>query len=78
MSICKSLNQCCGSGSVIRCFFDPWVRDPDPGKGKNQDYFSVSLKIVFRFQDYKYLNSLTLDPECKKIRIRDKHPDPQH
>jgi hypothetical protein len=28
--------QCCGSGSGIRCFFDPWIRDPeydfpDPG-----------------------------------------------
>jgi hypothetical protein len=20
--------QCCGSGSEIRCFFDPWIRDP--------------------------------------------------
>jgi hypothetical protein len=23
------LEQCCGSG--IRCFFTPWIRDPDPG-----------------------------------------------
>jgi hypothetical protein len=31
--------QCCGSGSGIRCLFDPWIRDlgwvknqnPDPG-----------------------------------------------
>ena len=22
-------NQCCGSGSGIRCFFDPWIRDPE-------------------------------------------------
>jgi hypothetical protein len=22
------LNQCCGSGSGIRCFFEPWIRDP--------------------------------------------------
>jgi hypothetical protein len=21
--------QCCGSGSGIRCLFDPWVRDPE-------------------------------------------------
>jgi hypothetical protein len=20
--------QCCGSGSDIRCLFDPWIRDP--------------------------------------------------
>jgi hypothetical protein len=25
-------NQCCGSGSGIRCLFDPWIQD-----GKNQD-----------------------------------------
>ncbi len=22
-------NQCCGSGSRIRCLFDPWIRDPE-------------------------------------------------
>ncbi len=33
--------QCCGSGSGIRCLFDPWIRDPgwvkskDPGSGMN-------------------------------------------
>jgi hypothetical protein len=25
------LNQCCGSGSEIRCFFTPWTRDPEQG-----------------------------------------------
>ncbi len=24
-----SPNQCCGSGSGIRCLFDPWIRDPE-------------------------------------------------
>jgi 3-hydroxyacyl-CoA dehydrogenase len=24
-----SLPQCCGSGSGIRCLFDPWIRDPE-------------------------------------------------
>ncbi len=24
-------NQCCGSGSGIRCFLDPWIRDSGPG-----------------------------------------------
>ena len=23
--------QCCGSGSGIRCLFDPWIRDPGIG-----------------------------------------------
>jgi hypothetical protein len=23
--------QCCGSGSGIRCFFDPWIRDEHRG-----------------------------------------------
>ncbi len=26
-SLCRK--QCCGSGSGIRCLFDPWIRDPD-------------------------------------------------
>jgi hypothetical protein len=37
-AINQTLNQCCGSGSEIRCLFDPWIRDgkkirirePDP------------------------------------------------
>jgi hypothetical protein len=24
-----SCKQCCGSGSGIRCLFDPWIRDPE-------------------------------------------------
>ncbi len=28
-------SQCCGSGSGIRCLFDPWIRDQ--GWVKNQD-----------------------------------------
>jgi hypothetical protein len=23
------IEQCCGSGSGIRCLFDPWIRDPE-------------------------------------------------
>jgi hypothetical protein len=40
--------QCCGSGSGIRCYFDPWIRDPgwkkprarirDLGSGMNIPY----------------------------------------
>ncbi len=29
--LCHYLLQCCGSGSGIRCFFDPWIRDEYPG-----------------------------------------------
>jgi hypothetical protein len=25
---CRTIYQCCGSGSGIRCLFDPWIRDP--------------------------------------------------
>jgi len=25
----KDNKQCCGSGSWIRCLFDPWIRDPE-------------------------------------------------
>ncbi len=41
--------QCCGSASGSRCFFDPWIRDPDPG------WWSESLKTVFKV---KKINSL--------------------
>jgi hypothetical protein len=27
-------HQCCGSGSGIRCFYDPLIRDTDPEWGK--------------------------------------------
>jgi len=28
--------QCCGSGSGIGCFFDPWIQDPGSGMGESQ------------------------------------------
>ncbi len=28
------ISQCCGSGSGIRCLFDPWIRDPGSRMGK--------------------------------------------
>jgi hypothetical protein len=39
--------QCCGSGSGIRCLFDPWIRDrffPDPG---SQDHIFKSFLTIF-------------------------------
>ncbi len=48
------INQCCGSGSGIRCLFDPWIRDPekvfsgsrisDPG---SQTHIFESLVTIF-------------------------------
>ncbi len=41
-------SQCWGSESGIRCFFDIWIRDPDPGYRMNiPDHFSESLETVF-------------------------------
>jgi hypothetical protein len=33
----SSLYQCCGSGSGIRCLFDPGIRDPGWVKSKDPD-----------------------------------------
>jgi hypothetical protein len=59
---CQAL--CCGYGSGIRRFFDPYIRDPDPGCKKSrsgiQDEHPVSYSWV-----KNYINSLL------RIRIRD-------
>ncbi len=44
----SSLRQCCGSGSGIRCLFDPWIRDEQPGS-------------YFRDQGWKKFGSGILD-----------------
>jgi hypothetical protein len=64
------VNQCCGSGSEIQCFFDPWIRDKHPGSSYN-------------FLGWKYLNFVNT---VLQIRFRDpwrknqypwwKNPDP--
>jgi hypothetical protein len=58
---------CCGSGSGIRCLFDPWIRDEQPGS-----YFR-ELRNNFWVQIPKFFDA---DPVygMEKIRIRDKHP----
>ncbi len=80
--------QCCGSGSGIsdlgsgiRCFFDPWIRDPVSGMGKEQgsgygmnnpDHISQRLETIF------WVKIRIRDPRSgwKKMGagIRDKHP----
>jgi hypothetical protein len=60
-------NQCCGSGSRIRCLLDPWIRDSGPGMGKksgsginNPDHISASLKNIFL--GVKILKFFDVDP----------------
>ncbi len=68
--------QCWGSGSEIRCFFDPWIRDP--GWGKNPEIiFFESLETVFRVNNSKILDE---DPGSGISRpwIWINIPDPQH
>jgi hypothetical protein len=82
-----SFIQCCGSGSGIRCLFDPWswiqnpggVENPDPGPGSGIDYpdhISESLKNCFLFKILKFFDA---DPGWKKfgsgIRV-EKNSDP--
>jgi hypothetical protein len=69
----RTAEQCCGSGSGIRCLFYPWVRDPEWAKIWIRDHISESLETIFKFFD--------ADPGWKefgsgmdKIRIRDKNP----
>ncbi len=59
--------QCCGSGSGIRCLFDPWIRDagseigffriPDLGSRIPNPYFS---EISDKFLRKKFYNSLKI------------------
>ncbi len=55
-------NQCCGSGSGIRCLFDPWIRDrffPDPGSRIPNPYF---WELSDNFLGKKFYNSLKICP----------------
>jgi hypothetical protein len=67
--------QCCGSGSGIRCLFDPWIRDPgkvknqdpDPGSGSmmnNPSHFSESGETIFWVKILKFFDA---DPGWKKF-----------
>ncbi len=65
-----SLQQCCGSGSGIRCLFDPWIRDrffldrvPEPGS-RIPDPKQVFLRANYIFLDKK--SSIIL---CKLAQI---------
>ncbi len=81
-------DQCCGSGSGIRCLFDPWIwdpgwlenQDPDPGSGSgsgmnNLDHISESLETICWVKILKFLDA---DTGWKKFGSGINIPDPQH
>jgi hypothetical protein len=60
--------QCYGSGSGIRCLFDPWIRDP--GRVKNQVPDSGgTTRIMFHIW-VKILKFFDADPGWKKFGSR--------
>jgi hypothetical protein len=61
----SSIGQCYGSGSWIRCLFDPWIRDPGWVKSQDPDRDRIE-KIRIR------------DPIWKKVGYGINIPDPQH
>jgi hypothetical protein len=85
--------QCCGSGSGIRCLFEPWIRDtewvknqdPDPESGMNiPDYISESVETIFGLKILKFFDA---DPNPGSGIVlnldpgwknSDPIPDPQH
>jgi hypothetical protein len=76
-----SLGQCCGSGSGIRCFFTPRIRNPDPGSGREQwsdpdpgSGISKQNLLRGRIQDPVLFYPPDPDPGWSngRIRIRDK------
>jgi hypothetical protein len=75
--------QCCGSGTGIRCIFDPWNRDPKWVKKSgsisgmnNPDHISESLKNNFWVKIFEFFFADSRSG-MEKIRIRDgKNPDP--
>ncbi len=64
--------HCCGSGSGIRWFFDPWIRDGYKVRIRMRDEQpgSYFLELSNRIFGLKFLNSL-MRIRDGKIRIRD-------
>ncbi len=60
--------QCCGSGSGIRCLFDPWFRPESYFRELKNNFFGYNTWILVCVSGIR----------DGKIRIRDKIPDPQH
>jgi hypothetical protein len=52
------LQQCCGSGSVIQCYFHPWIRDPGWKKMTRDNHsgsYSESFVTIFWVKNTKNL-----------------------
>jgi hypothetical protein len=66
--------QCCGSGSGIGCFFDPWIRDPGWEKVsiriRDEQPGSYFLKLrnhFFAFFGVKILQFFDEDPGWRQF-----------
>ncbi len=72
--------QCCGSGSVIWCLFDPWIRDP--GWVKNQGHIFKSVETIFWVKILKFSDAdpgwKNSDSGWKKFESGISIPGPQH
>ncbi len=73
--LCRTHAQCCGSGSMIRCLFDPLIGWSAMGKKSGSrmnhpDHISESLKTISWVKILKFFDA---DPGfgMVKIRIRD-------
>ncbi len=56
------MSQCCGSGSGIRCLFDPWIRDPEwvfSGSRIPRPYLE---ELFDNFLGKTFYNSLKIGP----------------
>ncbi len=75
LKLFSNFYQCCGPGFGIRCFFNPWIRDPDP-RWTSQIIFPRAQKPFFWVKILKFFDA---DPGSGmgKIRMRNgKMSDP--
>jgi hypothetical protein len=56
--------QCCGSGSGIRCPFDPWIRSGSGSGMNDRNHISESLETIFWVEILKFFYA---DPGWKKF-----------
>jgi hypothetical protein len=65
LTVFNLVKHCCGSGSGIRCFFDPWIGDEHPGS-----YFQELRNQFFG----KTTSIICCGSGIEKIWIQDNHP----
>jgi hypothetical protein len=51
---------------VLRCLFDPWIRDPGWVKNQDPDHISESLETIFRIKLLKFFDAVP-DPGWKNL-----------